>query len=770
MDLRHEHNARVVPHYLGPRIPELSPIGRMDSILNIAVPNRIVERTPPTAATATTDDTSSSTTTAASTATCGADETTGRCERGVGSTTYKVPIILGVLIPLVGALVLFFFLHRRHLRKQKEEDNDNRHASMDFGLGDVPQPGRTRKAPGSIPAVYGEKGGKQRQLSMDMDINSPYILPPQLHNSQESLRSMSRNFHHENEDPYRPVTQYYQGDSSSIRSAKPGKDGSSVYTGSSHAPSRLQEFGTSTNLLSNAEGMPQSTPPTTGFTPPPRQGSLPQKTPAMNSTQQLDEPAPPPYPVEPIQAHVQNSSSTRNSPPSTTTPATLAPASTTQDRDSYASNGDRALRLSNNYLGSFINARDTSPEPSQSNPTDQAHTQSKRVSPPLNTLPSNPRPVRKESMNAAHVQQETTFVDDENNYGNGFQVTPPSPKGNNSEMMRGQRYSMDVPPEEFSQAGLGAPGFDARRLSMGFRPLPPDAITESDDPELRANRIRSFYKEYFDESKPAPRGQYYEDYDESYLGDNVAYYDPAQNNFVMPYAQPVTRRAMTPPPRGTPRFQGQGQPRGRQGSVGAMSTSGMSAGGMRGRAPQMYPPGPYPQGPKAYSSASGREGPRRPMPPPAALNTLPTPSKLKDDSFGIFNAMEFAPPPTFRDRVAGRSESPLGERRPYSPSVSAFNPTVSAFDELAPVPSPHLLRKSGTFTGLDFAPPKKFRDPDSMSDAGSIRSNRSGISTKQLGAIRNGAGRVSRLPEDMVFTKDDLATTLKPQWGMRPAT
>jgi len=55
-----------------------------------------------------------------------------------------------------------------------------------------------------------------------------------------------------------------------------------------------------------------------------------------------------------------------------------------------------------------------------------------------------------------------------------------------------------------------------------------------------------------------------------------------------------------------------------------------------------------------------------------------------------------------------------------------------------------------------------------MSDAGSIRSNRSGISTRQLGAIRNGAGRVSRLPEDMVFTKDDLATTLKPQWGMRP--
>jgi len=79
-----------------------------------------------------------------------------------------------------------------------------------------------------------------------------------------------------------------------------------------------------------------------------------------------------------------------------------------------------------------------------------------------------------------------------------------------------------------------------------------------------------------------------------------------------------------------------------------------------------------------------------------------------------------------------------------------------------------VLRKSGTFTGLDFAPPKKFRDPDAMSDAGSIRSNRSGVSQRQLGAIRNGAYRVSRLPQDMVGTKDDLVTSLKPQWGMRP--
>lgn len=78
-----------------------------------------------------------------------------------------------------------------------------------------------------------------------------------------------------------------------------------------------------------------------------------------------------------------------------------------------------------------------------------------------------------------------------------------------------------------------------------------------------------------------------------------------------------------------------------------------------------------------------------------------------------------------------------------------------------------MLRKSGTFTSLDFAAPRKFRDPENMSDAGSIRSNGSVISSRQQFAIRNGAYRVSKIPADVVFTKDDLATTLKPQWGLR---
>lgn len=77
------------------------------------------------------------------------------------------------------------------------------------------------------------------------------------------------------------------------------------------------------------------------------------------------------------------------------------------------------------------------------------------------------------------------------------------------------------------------------------------------------------------------------------------------------------------------------------------------------------------------------------------------------------------------------------------------------------------MRKSGTFTALDFAPPRRFKDPENMSDAGSVRSLGSGISARTNDALRKGAGRISRLPEDQVFTQASMADQLKPKWGLR---
>lgn len=591
---------------------------------------------------------------------------------------------------MVAAAILFLILQRRYVRKQREEDANDRHRSLDFGLGDVPLPGQKKKKRGIAGlSLSGEKSHRaHNQLSMDMALSSPYLLPPELHQSRESLHSLSRTIHNQ-EDPYRPVAQLH--DAASIRSFPKGFDAGSTYTGSSnaysHPPSKIQDNSTA-DLLSNSAKMSRSASPMNNFVPPPRDRSLPARdpNPFANSSELNPEETPaPPYPVEPPQAHFQMPS-IRNGLPASPLPSeglSQPPHSGHIDAEFNAASNDAIQISDNNYLGSFINAEELNRAADKAAES-EALPASKRKSPPVG-LPANPRPAHKESTSSFRMPPQPSMGEED--YGEGFKVTPPSPT---NEHTREHRYSMDVPPEEFAHAGLGAPGFDPRRLSMGFRPLPPDAINEVDDPELRANRIRSFYKEYFDESKPAPEGQYYEDYDENYLGD-AAYYDADQNNFVMPYAQPVTRRAMTPPPRG-PRFQG--PPRGMHGSMGGingMGAGGMGMGGMRGvPGPRAFSSasGRVP-GPRAFSSASGRMGaPRRPMPPPAALPTLPTPSKLRDDNFAIFNAADFAPPTSYRDRVAGRSESPLGERRPYSPAVPSFVPTASAFDELPSMPSP----------------------------------------------------------------------------------
>jgi hypothetical protein len=83
------------------------------------------------------------------------------------------------------------------------------------------------------------------------------------------------------------------------------------------------------------------------------------------------------------------------------------------------------------------------------------------------------------------------------------------------------------------------------------------------------------------------------------------------------------------------------------------------------------------------------------------------------------------------------------------------------------MPSPHLLRKSGTFTALDFAPPPRFKTSDNNSDAGSIRSNRSGMSNLQIANMRAGAYRLSRIPKELAGTKGEMNNALKPTWDFR---
>ena len=543
------------------------------------------------------------------------------------------------------------------------------------------------------------------QLSMDMNLSSPYLLHPGATGSHDSVHSLTRL--PEDHDPYRIVAQYTNSETASIASFNP-----TAKTPSLH--SRMNSVHASTG---------KSTP--LQKSPPPRINSLPRAPIAISEkTNPFSTPTlPQPVHHSPLAGEIRDSAL----PVKPIIPE-IATVGHENDRSS-----DKGLDTSGFQLPPRSNAR------SPANPNELPQTAAAknvgmarsgsgnhdgnsqstqgpaglglnldlpRAMSPTLELPSD-KPVRRgtppkaaDNMYAAPQPQpqiHTSEYQDYDDYDRGRSTQ--------------RQTSVDYKGEQVG-GGLGVPAQEGKRLSVGFRPLPPDEVTESEDPEYRANRIRSFYKEYFEEKEPAPPmpGQpqsqghgndYYEDYDQSYLGD-AAYYDADTNAFVMPYSQPVTRRAMTPPPSG--RFRGEpqrpgprGPPRGGpvhpHGPRGSLGGSSMPGGPRRPRAGSAFSPrAPSSIGPRPDSSASGAWGRQMPKkkagPPPSALTTLPTPSKLKDDSFALVNSIDFAPPETFRDHAAGRSQSPLGERRPYSPAVAVASPLVTAFDELAVLPSP----------------------------------------------------------------------------------
>ncbi|KAF1940807.1 hypothetical protein EJ02DRAFT_445248 [Clathrospora elynae] len=611
-------------------------------------------------------------------------------------------IALAVVVPCVGISIVLFFLHRRNQRKLREEDTKDKHSTNDWGMDGVVTRGKKRPEM----SVSEKEGGHDRALSIET--GSPYILPVGLHGSRESFHSLSRS-QHDPHDPYGQVV--FMKDGQSSRSQSRGayrKDNGSLYTTSSAG---TKKEGLSAGLLQNAQRMSTSF-PTRG------ESLSPDGTPSPDA-----------IPLSPLNPRYDNE------------PLPALMAAQAKPKTDYF-----PLKPANVPTISI-------PEP------EVAERQINK--PPVEASTKQPSfPSRVQSQQAVVLENINTHsIISTSSYGEGFQITPPSPRESQTQpqiVAPKPRYSTGP-----HNVGLGVDDFghSTNRLSMSLRPMPSASDDPEENPEQRANRIRSFYKEYFDDSKPEPAGghtytDYAEDYGSEYQDGTV--FDPRTGNFIVaqpnaPYAEPITRRAMTPPPRAPPRFRsntGAGA-RGPHTSNSSMASS-------------HYPP------PRNMSSMSGRAPPpKKPLPPPSALSSLPTPAKLDENSL-IFDAADFAPPVSFRDRQNGmRPDSPLGSPRPFSPSIRPHTPLVGSYDDLAPMPSPHLLRKSGTFTALDFAPPSRIRDPAGAgSDAGSIRSNRSGISPVGKFAIRSGANRVSRIPREVLGTKDDFAIHLRPQMSM----
>lgn len=588
------------------------------------------------------------------------------------------------------------------------EDAKDKYKSLDFGM--APGVGAGRKGQKGPEMRVSEKelqGKHDRGLSLET--GSPYILPVGLHGSRESFHSMSRS-QIDPHDPYRPVT--FLRDDASVRSqSRVRGDHGSMYTMSSRGThqSRMGD-----GLLKNASGMSRSIPA--------RGDSL-----SPDGTRSPDSQFPDPA----VALSPLNPQFVSEPLPLSTTSPTANP--TTQ----FAA--FKPMQVPTISI----------PEPAIIN---REVTRS-----PVETSESAIPPRIQSQQAVVHHNPNTNSILSTSSYGGGFQVTPPSPRLSQAEEPSLSPQPLQVPASQSTGLGVEENGRNTNRLSMSLRPLPSDDPEEN--PEQRANRIRSFYKEYFDDSKPEPAGtnaytDYYEDYGSEYQDGTL--FDSRNGNFIVaqpnaPYAEPITRRAMTPPPRAPPRFRSNTA----TGPSPHMSSSSMAS--------SHYPP-------RGMSSMSGRAPPasKRPVPPPAALSSLPTPAKLTENSM-VFDPIDFAPPVSYRERQNGlRPDSPLGTPRPFSPAVRSHTPLVGSYDELPVLPSPHLMRKSGTFTALDFAPPGRIRDPagSGASDAGSIRSQRSGISAVGKFAVRSGANRISRIPREVVGTRDDFMVQLRPQMNL----
>ena len=622
----------------------------------------------------------SSTTSSSATATtsCGKNDNSGACEKYYGSSgsDTTLPIVLGVVIPLGIALIILVYLHRRHVKKLRREDAEDRHKSLDFGLDESKKPAgkqHSRKYPEMSMAGEKEMGsGRSRGLSLDMGTQNPFLLPPGLQNSRESLHSLSRL--NTGEDRYRPTD--FIPDDGSIRppsSMRSPHDDSSSYTGSSSrrfqlpsgrntpgdsaygvrksgnnllAPARPDQTRNSTLSTTSSIGAMNALRASNNYLgqfisggAPLTKHDLDKKEPVAAVTEvKVDTPITHVQPPPPVLI--------KDSPPaplpSSTTPKT-------QDQNSSAPSitlnlpEDRQTRLSQ------FNFTDAQANQQQNIYPEQPH---QREPVTANTTAQHSHARSTDLSHHQSIQSVPSFQDqplvqhDDEDYYDEYEVYGDAEP----------QYYDDQDFQDYydHQEQMG---HDPRRSMMGRRPLPPD--DPSENPEDRANRIRSFYKEYFEEGRTPNQTQ-----------QHAQYYNGAEGYFDQ---------------RGNSQHHG-----GYYDQQGFQPPRGMSQAGSYGRHRATISNGSYQSGPRAFSSASARgAGPRmlpqKRLPPPKALSVLPTPSKLKEDTF---IPIDFAPPKKFHNQRSGTPDSLRGGMRPYSPTVKAHIPLASSFDDLAMIPSP----------------------------------------------------------------------------------
>lgn len=542
-------------------------------------------------------------------------------------------------------------LHRRYKKRQALEDLNDKHKSLDFGLGDVAvvekssRPTTKRLISKNTPEMQAQSFDDNERITrnrgISLDTPNPFILPPVLHDDRGSLHSLSRS--QDDAGPYHPVhlmrspspsaspSLYNSGKGSS-------KDSSSVNTHSSNSSI------TKANLMSHAQK--------------PAVTIIEAESPPASPLPSLSPESSPISKPEP--AHVLDRKPAQVQQPILEKPVAPLPS-------------PRLVREGTDQKGAFVppprsESRPIPPQvviPSQAQPGAQAtkSPSSPRMRSPVSAQP--PQPIRSPAMSPRQSPRQSAQQPPVHHTWRTANASP-----------RVQSYDDDATYADV----LGIVQKETRALPTVLEAPTPAGLglqgVQYDNPEQRANRVQSVYQQYFDDGY----GYYYANgygYDQEYYGEE-AMIDYETGQFVVggqPWATPVTRRAMTPPPRAPPRFRGSPSVEGRRSS----SANRNAYNTHRGR---------------AYSSTSAQPafGPRgrqmkRPVVLPGPLSNLPTPHLLQKDS-EIMGAIDFAPPVTYKDRQAGKAASPLLGQSPFAPRVRAFSPLASSFDDLHVMPSP----------------------------------------------------------------------------------
>ena len=154
----------------------------------------------------------------------------------------------------------------------------------------------------------------------------------------------------------------------------------------------------------------------------------------------------------------------------------------------------------------------------------------------------------------------------------------------------------------------------------------------------------------------------------------------------------------------------------------------------------------------SYSTSSLPSRARTPTRPLEPLTDLPSTRDKLDD---LASPISFSKPRRFAG--TGGRDSPIN--RPASPAQVLS----SSRSHLPELPVPHRLRRSGSFSSIEFAPIRKYAPSEvDIGDTASIRSL--ARTEASLMAVSAGSGRIDRLPQDLVpVGKGGAMASLRPQ-------